>query len=73
MYGCHTQRQCLKQQNPLAKLWKIILVDPVQHLNFAVKRMYDVVLLREFSSKLKSNLPLQEYQEDECKSLIKAL
>ena len=33
--------------------------------------MYDVVLLREFSSTLKINLSLQEYQEDECKSLIK--
>ena len=34
--------------------------------------MYDVVWLREFSSTLKTNLSLQEYQEDESKSLIKA-
>ena len=34
--------------------------------------MYDVVLLRDLSSTLKTNLSLQEYQEDECKSLIKA-
>ena len=34
--------------------------------------MYDAVLLRELSSTLKTNLTLQEYQEDECKSLIKA-
>ena len=34
--------------------------------------MYDVVLLRELSSTFKTNLSLQEYQEGECKSLIKA-
>ena len=34
--------------------------------------MYDVVLLRNLSSTLKTNLSLQEYQEDQCKSLIKA-
>ena len=39
---------------------------------FRKKRMHDVVLLREFSSILKTNLSLQEYQEDECKSLIEA-
>ena len=33
--------------------------------------MYDEALLREFSSILKTNL-LQECQEDDCKSLIKA-
>ena len=34
--------------------------------------MHVVVLLRKFSSTLKTNLPLQEYQENEGKSLIKA-
>ena len=34
--------------------------------------MYDAVLLKEFSSTLKINLEMKEYQEDECKSLIKA-
>ena len=34
--------------------------------------MYDVVLLRDLPSTFKTNLSLQEYQEDECKSLIKA-
>ena len=30
--------------------------------------MYEVVLLREFSSTLETSLSLQEYQQDECKS-----
>ena len=34
--------------------------------------MYEVVLLRELSSILETNLPLQEYQQDEWKSLIQA-
>ena len=34
--------------------------------------MYEVVLLKGLSSTLKTNLSLQEYQEDECKSLIQA-
>ena len=34
--------------------------------------MHDLVLLRELSPTLKANLSLQECQEDECKSLIKA-
>ena len=34
--------------------------------------MYDVVLLREFSSTLETDFSLQEYQEEECKSLIKS-
>ena len=34
--------------------------------------MYEVVLLRELSSALITNLPLQEYQEDEYKSLTYA-
>ena len=35
--GHHTQRQCPKRQNSLAKLWKF-LEDPNEHLNFAVKK-----------------------------------
>ena len=34
--------------------------------------MYEVVLLRELSSTLETNLSLQEYEQDECKSLIQA-
>ena len=58
-------------KSPLQKPWKI-LVDPREHLNFALKRIYHAVLLRELSSALKANLSLEEYQEDEFKSLIKA-
>ena len=34
--------------------------------------MYDAALLKEFSSTLKTNLEMKGYQEDECKSWIKA-
>ena len=37
-----------------------------------VKLFCKKVLLRDLSSTLETNLSLQEYQEDECKSLIKA-
>ena len=32
--------------------------------------MYEVALLGELFSALETNLPLQEYQQDECESLI---
>ena len=37
MWRHHTQRQCLKWQKPLSKPWKL-LVDPGEHLNFAIKK-----------------------------------
>ena len=42
--------------------------NPGKNLNLAVRKMY-VVLLTEFSSTLKTNLSLQEYQQEEHKSL----
>ena len=42
MWGCHTQRQCLKWQNPLAKKKKKkrqnFLIDSGEHSNFSVKK-----------------------------------
>ena len=43
MWGRHTQRQCLKWQNPLAKKTKktvkiFFLVDSGEHSNFSVKK-----------------------------------
>ena len=70
---CGPQRQCLKWQNSLKKKkTSKFLVDSGEHSNFSVKKDVCVVSLRDLSSALKTNLSLQDYQEDECKPLIKA-
>ena len=46
--------------------------DRGEHLNFAVKKYVWCGIVEELSSTLKTNFPLQEYQEDECMSLRKA-
>ena len=73
MWGRHTQRQCLKCQNPLAKKLQIFGKSwGTFKLSCKKGCMMDVVLLRDLCSTFKTNLSLQEYQEDEWKSLIKA-
>ena len=63
-----TKLPCGKKKKKTSKF----LVDSGKHSNFSVKKDVCVVLLRDLSSALKTNLSLQDYQEDECKPLIKA-